>query len=83
MYPKLVTANDINVGDATLRFLSGSHLLHEKLAEEFKLKDVEEDWFIFENKHLDWFKDKGCIDTCITCPAGSQVFGIVEQLSRY
>ena len=69
-----VTANDINVGDATLRFLSGSHLLHEKLAEEFKLKDVKEDWFIFENKHLDWFKDKGCIDTCITCPAGSQVF---------
>ena len=69
-----VTANDINVGDATLRFLSGSHKLHEELAEEFNLKNIKEDWFIYTPEHLEWFKERGCVDTCITCPAGSQVF---------
>lgn len=69
-----VTANRIDVGDATLRFLSGSHLLHEKMAEEFDLKHIKEDWFIFQPEHIDWFKEQGCVDTCITCPAGSQVF---------
>ena len=69
-----ITANDINIGDATLRFLSGSHLLHGDLAEEFDLKHIKEDWFMFKPEHIEWFKEKGCIDTCITCPAGSQVF---------
>jgi len=69
-----LTANPIEAGDATLRFLSGSHLLHERFAKEFKLTGVKDDWFIFTPEHIEWFKEQGCIDTCITCPAGSQVF---------
>ena len=69
-----ITANPIEAGDATLRFLSGSHLFHEKFAKEFNLQNIKEDWFIFTPDHIEWFKEQGCIDTCITCPAGSQVF---------
>ena len=69
-----LTANPIEAGDATLRFLSGSHLFHETFAEEFNLQNSKEDWFIFTPDHIEWFKEQGCIDTCITCPAGSQVF---------
>lgn len=69
-----VTANDIGVGDATLRFLEGSHLLHGAFAKAFNLTNTHADWFKMAPEHITWFENQGCKDTCITVPAGSQVF---------
>ena len=69
-----VTANEIGVGDATLRFLEGSHLLHGAFAKAFGLTEVTSDWHKLTPEQIDWFLDHGCKDTCITVPAGSQVY---------
>ena len=69
-----VTANDIGVGDATLRFLEGSHLLHAEFAEAFGLSEMNKDWQQMAPEHIAWYEERGCKDTCITVPAGSQVY---------
>ena len=69
-----VTANDIEVGDGTLVFLSGSHLLHEKFAKHFGLKKETKDWFKLNPEHEKWYEEQGCKRICLTVPAGSQVF---------
>lgn len=69
-----VTANDIEAGDATLRFLSGSHKLHQEFAQAFSLTDQTSDWFVLQQEHIQWYKDRGCVDTCLTAKAGTQVF---------
>jgi hypothetical protein len=69
-----VTANDIGVGDATLRFLEGSNALHGEFARAFGLHETTTDWHKLQPEHVEWFLARGCKDTCITVPAGSQVF---------
>lgn len=69
-----VTANPIGVGDATLRFLEGGHRFHREFAEDWGLTKNTVDWKMLEPDHLVWFDAKGCKDTCLTVPAGAQVF---------
>jgi hypothetical protein len=69
-----VTANDVFAGDATPRFLSGSHKLHADFAKAFRLTKNNSDWFKLEPEHIQWHKDQGCVETCITAKAGTQVF---------
>ena len=69
----LITANKVGVGDATFRFLSGSHKLHQAVAKQFNLKE-KADWFKYEDSHLEWLKEQGCVDTCFTCGPGDQIF---------
>ena len=68
-----ITANKIGVGDATFRFLSGSHNLHQAVAKQFNVKE-KADWFKYEDSHLEWLKEQGCVDTCFTCGPGDQIF---------
>ena len=72
-----VTANKIDVGDATLRCYVGSHLLHEKFGKAFPditKKERNSDWFKFKKEHLEWYIKNGCQELCVTCEAGDQVF---------
>ena len=69
-----VTANPIGIGDATLRFLEGGHNFHREFAEDWGLTEKTADWTLLEPDHLTWFDAKGCKDTCLTVPAGAQVF---------
>ena len=70
-----ITANPINVGDGTLRILQGSHLLHGEFRKVFEdqLTALDEDWHVLTQEQIQWYKDQGCQDICIVCPAGSQV----------
>lgn len=69
-----VTANPINPGDATLRFLEGGHNFHREFAEHFGLTENTVDWTKLTAEQAAWFESKGCEDTCVTAPAGAQVF---------
>lgn len=69
----LITANEIGVGDATFRFMSDSHKYHETIAKEFKLME-KNDWFKYDDEHLERLKALGCEDTCLTCGPGDQIF---------
>ena len=70
-----ITAYDVNEGDATLTFLEGSHKVHKDFAEKFSMKD-KNDWLkLNKNEHYDYYiNEKGCVQKCIKCPAGSMVF---------
>jgi len=67
-----VTANDVNVGDATLAFMEGSHLYHKDCKEHFNLTD-KKDWNKLTREHEDFFLNKGCNYKKIYCPKGSLV----------
>ena len=71
-----VTANAIRPGDATLRFLEGSHELHGAFAAAFEITGARAaaDWFKLEGDHREWYRARGCRDACLAVPAGSQVF---------
>ena len=68
-----VTANPIVAGDGTLRILEGSHILHEKFSKTFNLGNKKKDWHMLTEEQIQWYKDQGCKDRCIVCPAGAQV----------
>ena len=69
-----ITANAVNVGDGTLRILQGSHLLHGEFRKVFQdVLPLNDDWHVLTQEQIQWYKDKGCQDICIICPAGSQV----------
>ena len=69
-----ITANAVNVGDGTLRILQGSHLLHGEFRKVFQdVLPLNIDWHVLTQEQIQWYKDKGCQDICIICPAGSQV----------
>ena len=71
-----VTGNDIEEGDGTLTVLAGSHLLHAKFAEHFKLnndKKYRNDWFKLSKEHTAWYIEQGCVQKFIKCPRGSLV----------
>lgn len=67
-----ITANDVNAGDATLAFYSGSHIYHREFAETFGVTDPK-DWFIQSPDQLQFYADRGCRPQRITCPRGSLV----------
>lgn len=69
-----VTALDVNEGDATLAILEGSHKFHEEFAREFNI-DNTSDWFKLETEeHINFYKNRGCVEKHIQCPKGSMVF---------
>jgi hypothetical protein len=71
-----LTALDVEKGDATLTVLEGSHEYHATFAKHFGLdkdKTFRNDWLKLEEKHIKWFKEQGCVQRFIECPAGSMV----------
>lgn len=67
-----VTANTVNVGDATLAFMEGSHKLHAEVGKHFEITD-KSDWYKITEEQMMYYKDKGCELHYIRCPAGSMV----------
>ena len=67
-----LTANEIRQGDATLTFLEGSHLLHKRVGEKFKIEN-KKDWYKFDTEEYAYYLKNGCAKKCIQCPAGSLV----------
>ena len=54
--------------------LQGSHLLHGEFKKVFQdVLPLNDDWHVLTPEQIQWYKDKGCQDICIICPAGSQV----------
>ena len=70
-YQSFITANDIKEGDATIRFLEGSHLLINEFNQRFG-KFKSGDWVVFEKEHLQFLRSK-CREKFLRCPAGSMV----------
>lgn len=69
-----VTAFDVNENDATLAFYEGSHKFHGQFAEEFNIQD-KADWTkLNDEEHIEFYKQKGCLEKYIRCPKGSMVF---------
>lgn len=72
-----VTSEDVNPGDGTFRFLSGSHHYHKEFCDHFGMKDHKGDWVMIGGREktpgYKWYRGKGCKDICVTCPAGSMV----------
>lgn len=79
-----VTAYDVNEGDATLTFLESSHKYHNDFREKFhsiypttnekENKKLKDDWYLLSVKEVKFYTQKGCVEKCIKCPAGSMVF---------
>ncbi|MFS8159476.1 MAG: hypothetical protein ACMG6E_04535 [Candidatus Roizmanbacteria bacterium] len=71
-----VTAEEVREGDATLTVIEGSHLLREKMMQEFEVDGAakQKDWFKYDADQVQWFKEQGCVVRDIICPAGSMVF---------
>lgn len=63
----------VNLGDATLTFLEGSHKFHSEFAKEFGKTTLKDDWYKLNDIEMKWFLAKGCQIKSITCPAGSLV----------
>ena len=67
-----VTAKDVNIGDATLAFLEGSHLFHGLLAKQFQKTD-KSDWCKLTEEEFMFYKEQHCTEKKIFCPKGSLV----------
>ena len=67
-----VTARDVNEGDATLTLLQGSHKLHARFRDRFDIKS-KDDWYKLNQEEIEFYKENGCRQLDITCPAGSLV----------
>lgn len=68
-----VTAYDIEDQDATLAFVEGSNKYHKEFKEHFNVQD-KTNWYKLSDKELLFYKEKGCVEKRIKCPAGSMVF---------
>lgn len=69
-----VTALPVEETDATLAFLESSHRLHGDFAEAHpKWKKSRDDWCKLEDSEVEWYKEQGCTEQRISCPAGSLV----------
>ena len=71
-----VTANPVETGDGTLTLLKGSHLLHGSFAAHFGMKEDPQyrgDWLKLDDAQVDWYKNQGCEQLAVECPAGSMV----------
>lgn len=72
-----ITANQVGVGDATLRCYLNSHTLHKKFGLAFpdiSKKERNVDWFKLKKEHLEWYLANGAEEICLTCEAGDQIF---------
>jgi hypothetical protein len=67
-----ITAKDVNEGDATLTVLQGSNRYHSKFEETFNTK-IKDDWYKLNEEQIQFYKDHGCKQIDIICPAGSLV----------
>ena len=67
-----MTAFPVNVGDATLTFLEGSHKLHGECGKHFNITDTS-DWHKLNDTEMKFYTSKGCVQKSISCPAGSLV----------
>lgn len=67
-----MSAFDVNVGDATLTFLEGSHKFHRDFAQHYNVTD-KKDWYKLTQEQIDFYTDKGCVQKSISCPKGSLV----------
>jgi len=67
-----ITARDVNIGDATLVFLEGSHRYHKFIAENFAIDDPA-DWYMIPEDIQDMYHLLGCQLRRIKCQAGSMV----------
>lgn len=70
-FQSYVTAYDIKEGDATIRFLEGSHKYTRKFVQRFG-EFTEGDWVIFNEHHLEYYRSK-CNEVFLRCPAKSLV----------
>ena len=72
-----ITANPVKVGDGTLRVIQGSHKLHKEFKDAFSESGIgmgiSYNWHVLHEKQIQWLKDRGCRDICLTVPAGSHV----------
>jgi ectoine hydroxylase-related dioxygenase (phytanoyl-CoA dioxygenase family) len=67
-----ITANDVNIGDATLSFMEGSHKFHKDCKEHFNVND-KKDWTKLTKEQEEFYLNKGCQYKKIYCPKGSLV----------
>jgi hypothetical protein len=67
-----VTGYDVNEDDATLLILENSHKYHEAFKNHFNV-EKKEDWYQLSDEEIKFFKDNGCNEKRISCPAGSMV----------
>jgi len=67
-----VTANDVNIGDATLAFMEGSHKYHKDCAKEFNI-NIKADWTKLTKEQEQFYLDRDCHYKKIHCPKGSLV----------
>ena len=70
-FQSFVTANDIEEGDATIRFLEGSHSYIGEFVNKFG-EFTNGDWVVFHDKHLKFYREK-CPEVFLKCPAKSLV----------
>ena len=70
-----ITLEDIETGDGCLSVLTNSHKYHAEFFQYFNINTYENDWFVLNREHLDWFvNEKGCKWNTILAPKGSMVF---------
>jgi hypothetical protein len=68
-----VTLEDINVGDATLCILEGSHKYHKDFQEQFNITD-KKDWYKLKQEEIEFYTRKcHCDIKRISCPKGSMI----------
>jgi hypothetical protein len=72
-----ITGYPINDTDATLGFLEKSHMYHEACSKNFNLEVEDiyyyEDYYELNSKQIEFYKNLGCTEYYIKCPAGSMV----------
>lgn len=72
-YQGWFTPIDVNAGDATLAFLTGSHQYHKQFSEERNISD-KSDWYKLTDDEISVYThDYNCPLERITCKAGSFV----------
>jgi hypothetical protein len=67
-----VTGYDVHEDDATLLFLDNSHNYHLDFKLEFGVES-RDDWHQLNEEEYSFYKDNGCVEKRISCPAGSMV----------
>jgi hypothetical protein len=68
-----VTGFDVNEGDATLAFYERSNNYHTEFGEAFNVTDTS-NWYKMDSvEKINFYKERGCVEMRIKCPAGSMV----------
>jgi hypothetical protein len=69
-----INLEPIEHGDGCLSVLTNSHIFHSEFFDTFDIDTCGSDWFVLNDKHLEWFLSKGCEWKMIVAPKGSMVF---------